>query len=88
MHQQWRVGSARRPNEVLPGEQACSLSPIVAARYSGNNAPTPALYLQYSVLDSVRPPAVFAVARISSYPAFISDFKSAIVPGVVIELDR
>lgn len=84
-----------RPNEVLPGEQACSLSPIVAARYSGNNAPTPSLHPPFSEppasrcicsiwLGSARlsrPPARCLPRREPSYPPrVISDFKSGHCP--------
>jgi hypothetical protein len=65
------VGSVRRPNEVLPGEQACSLSPIVTARYSGNNAPTRCIC---SIRCAVS--ACCLPSRVFLYLAFISDFKS------------
>lgn len=60
MHRQWGMGSVRRPNEVLPGEQACSLSPIVAARYSGNNAPTRCICsIRFAVSARCLPSRVF-----------------------------
>lgn len=69
-------GSVRRPNEVLPTEQACSLSPIVASRYSGNNAHP--LYLQYSA--RFRP---VAVCRRPVLFDIISDLKDTHCPAVV-----
>jgi len=64
MHRQWGMGSVRRPNEVLPGEQACSLSPIVAARYSGNNAPTRCICsIRFAVSARCLPSRVFLPPR-------------------------
>lgn len=64
MHRQWGMGSVRRPNEVLPGEQACSLSPIVAARYSGNNVPTRCICsIRFAVSAYCLPSRVFLPPR-------------------------